>query len=226
MANSAFWRDLAVQFSALRDKRRLGAGGANDSMFISALETLAMRGASEIAVAGASDLLHIWLEELRKEGLPFQSSGQSNEVLSEAEYSKSIYKGFIDGLCEASATFCKRREAQAVQAEFEEKQRNNPKNWSQLQTREGEVTGALLSSYRSEIKRAILMQLALKPKATDGEICRGLDDDGSVELPSSWKSKVSDRGFFDAYSDAVRRHKVEVTISKVRIDLRKQRLLD
>jgi hypothetical protein len=97
-----------------------------------ALETLAMRGASGIAVAGASDLLHIWLEELRKEGLSFQSSGQSNEVLSEAEYSESIYKGFTDGLCEASAIFCNRREAEAVQAEFEEKQRNNPKNWSPL----------------------------------------------------------------------------------------------
>jgi hypothetical protein len=84
----------------------------------------------------------------------------------------------------------------------------------------------LLSSYRSEIKRAILTQLALKPKATDGEICRGLDADGSVELPSSWKSKVSDRGFFDAYSDAVRRHKVEVNISKVRKDLRKLGLLE
>jgi hypothetical protein len=84
----------------------------------------------------------------------------------------------------------------------------------------------LLSSYRSEIKRAILTQLALNPKATDVEICRGLDADGSVELPSTWRSKVSDRGFFDAYSDAVRRHKVEVTISKVRKDLRWQGLLD
>ena len=525
-------------------------------MFISALETLAMRGGSEIAVAGASDLLHIWLEELRKEGLPVQSLGQSNEVLSEAEYSESIYKGFTDGLCEASATFCNRREAQEVQAEFEEKQAarkppvladirerflrdaailrienregvcdrliNNsdpngalnhpykvanagftewlenlgkfaaghvmrlarmahahsewgvtdPAEWARIQvadfvddelypkrcrkcgksrsdhsgtdhefrkamsrielwwrmvsgeeedfdlhdygrperwsapvwirkdpektadflrarhfnfderlkwvlhdaegdariklclvsvnsesvaelalgapnaqplrlangnsklpappaktdsdawirradellakhpsanyhraselyqfatsmlstlygvespemqslrsnaesaskdksafqaghlsllaqgaikaarddlkagltgnlksapeivpisTIKGAVSGALLSRYRSEIKRAILMQLALNPKATDGEICRGLDADGSVELPSSWKSKVSDRGFFDAYSDAVRRHKVEVNISKVRKDLRKLGLLE
>jgi hypothetical protein len=95
-----------------------------------------------------------------------------------------------------------------------------------VSTREGAVTGGLLSSYRSEIKRAILTQLALNPKATDGEICRGLDADGSVELRSSWKSKVSDRGFFDAYSDAVRRHRVEVTISKVRKDLRKRGLLE
>ena len=50
----------------------------------------------------------------------------------EAEYSESIYKGFIDGLCVASATFCHRREAAAVQGEFEEKQRNNSENWSQL----------------------------------------------------------------------------------------------
>jgi hypothetical protein len=95
-----------------------------------------------------------------------------------------------------------------------------------ISTIKGAVTGALLSRYRSEIKRAILTQLALNPKATDGEICRGLDADGSVELPSRWKSKVSDRGFFDAYSDTVRRHKVEVTISKVRKDLRRQGLLD
>jgi hypothetical protein len=132
MADSAFWHDLAVQFSALRDRRKLRPGGANDSMFISALKTLAMRGASEIAVAGTSDLLHIWLEELRKQGLPFQSSGQSDEVLSEAELGESIYRGFTDGLCEASVTLCNGREAQAVQAEFEEKQRNNPRNWSQF----------------------------------------------------------------------------------------------
>jgi hypothetical protein len=113
---------LSGETLPLRDKRRLRDGGANDCVFISALQTLAMRGASEIAVAGAPDLLHIWLEQLRKEGLPFQSSGQSNEVLSEAEYSESIHKGFIDGLCEASAIFCNRREAQEVQAEFEEKQ--------------------------------------------------------------------------------------------------------
>jgi len=258
MADSAFWRDLAVQFSALRDKRRLGAGGANDSMFISALETLAMRGASEIAVAGTSDLLHIWLEELRKQGLPFQSSGQSNEVLSEAELGESIYKGFTDGLCEASVTFCNRREAQAVQAEFEEKQRNNPRNWSQFRqqyealksvrelrsepphngqqkhiaernrsTRSGaQRSGAPMSEYRSELKRGILMQLIKKPNATDLEISRGLDADGTVELPASWKIHPGDRLFAEAYSNPATRRKVEIAISKVRVDLRKRGLLD
>ena len=344
MADSAFWRDLAVQFSALRDKRKLRAGGANDSMFTSALETLAMRGASEIAVAGTSDLLHIWLEELRKQGLPFQSSGQSNEVLSEAELGESIYRGFTDGLCEASVTFCNRREAQAVQAEFEEKQRNNPRNWSQFRqqyealksvrelrseppeqiseefvrqaiarirgikpedvpreqiafevagllsstrrhielipsmikpgsppepeansgyvgidrhkrdnapasipqpeneankgqqkdvaerngsTRSGhQRSGAPMSEYRSELKRGILIQLIKKPDATDLEVSRGLDADGAVELPASWKRHPGDRLFADAYSNPATRRKVEIAVSKVRADLRKRGLLD
>jgi hypothetical protein len=131
MADSSFWRDLATQFSALQDKWRLRTGGASDLMCIE-VETLAKRGASEIANAGAPDLLGIWLAELRKAGLPTQVSGQSDEVLSEGEFAESISRGFIDGLCEASATFCKRLEAQAVQAEFEEKQRNDPRNWTQF----------------------------------------------------------------------------------------------
>lgn len=101
-----------------------------------------------------------------------------------------------------------------------------PAHTGKNKSRRRPKSDGLLSSYRSEIKRAILAQLALNPKATDVEICRGLDADGSVELPPSWKSKLSDRGFFDAYSDAVRRHKVEVTISKVRKDLRRHGLLD
>jgi hypothetical protein len=84
---------------------------------------------------------------------------------------------------------------------------------------------ALLLKYRSEVKRAILIQLAQNPRATDLEICRGLDADGSLELPQSWRGNSTDRGFFDAYSDISRRHNVEAAISKVRRDLREQGLL-
>jgi hypothetical protein len=84
---------------------------------------------------------------------------------------------------------------------------------------------ALLLKYRSEVKRAILIQLAQNPRATDLEICRGLDADGSLELPQRWRGNSTDRGFFDAYSDASRRHNVEAAISKVRRDLREQGLL-
>ena len=58
---------------------------------------------------------------------------------------------------------------------------------------------ALLLRYRSEVKRAILIQLAQNPRATDLEICRGLDADGSLELPQSWRAKSTDRGFLTLF---------------------------
>jgi len=83
----------------------------------------------------------------------------------------------------------------------------------------------LLSKYRSNIKRAILVQLTKQPRASDAEICRGLDADGAADLPENWKNRPSDRLFFSAYSGASTRHKVEVAISKVRQDLRRRGLL-
>jgi hypothetical protein len=83
-----------------------------------------------------------------------------------------------------------------------------------------------LSQYRSGVKRGILMQLTLNPRATDHDICRGLDADGGIELPATWKTNREDRLFAKAYMDPRRRRKVEVTISKVRTDLRRRGLLD
>jgi hypothetical protein len=83
----------------------------------------------------------------------------------------------------------------------------------------------LLSKYRSKVKRGILMQLTQNPRASDLDICRYLDADGAVELPAIWKKDSKDRLFAEAYMDNHRRHKVEIEISKVRSDLRKQGLL-
>jgi hypothetical protein len=69
------------------------------------------------------------------------------------------------------------------------------------------------------------MQLAQNPRATDLDICRGLDADGAVELPGNWKKVGKDSSFADTYMDSDRRHKVEIEISKVRSDLRKRELL-
>jgi hypothetical protein len=93
----------------------------------------------------------------------------------------------------------------------------------------GKVTippsGALLARYRSEVKRAILIQISHDPRGNNLEICRGLDADGLLELPKAWRGKPTDRSFADAYSDPSRRHKVEAAISRVRRDLREQGLL-
>jgi len=79
--------------------------------------------------------------------------------------------------------------------------------------------------YRSEIKRAILVQLTRKPQASDFEICRGLDAEHLIELPASWRKDGKYRSFIQAYKDPTLRHKIEIEISKVRADMRKVGIL-
>lgn len=82
-----------------------------------------------------------------------------------------------------------------------------------------------LQQYRSEIKRAVLIQLTQNPDATDLEICRGLDADGAVEMSGLWQKGSGSRSFEDAYRASKIKPKIEKTFSKVRADLRKLRLL-
>jgi hypothetical protein len=86
-------------------------------------------------------------------------------------------------------------------------------------------SGHLLLKYRSEIKRAILIQLTKNPRASDLEICRSLDDEGPVELPESWKRKPEDWCFVGVYMDPSLGHRIEIAISKIRADLRERGLL-
>jgi hypothetical protein len=92
-------------------------------------------------------------------------------------------------------------------------------------THRNTTSRTLLSKYRSELKRAILIQLTQNPNATDLEICRSLDADGAAELPAGWNVNRGDRSFARAYSNRAARHKIEIAISKVRADLRKAGLL-
>ena len=72
--------------------------------------------------------------------------------------------------------------------------------------------------YRSTLKRAISHQLIMNPTATDGEVCRGLDEDGTAVLPENWRCRPEDRSFFDAFCNPKKRHMIEVAISKIRHD--------
>lgn len=78
-------------------------------------------------------------------------------------------------------------------------------------------------NYRSELKRAVSVQLTRKPDAADLEICRALDDAGAVELPASMTDGVN-RLFEYAYKGR-HRHKLEITISRVRTDMRAKGLI-
>lgn len=130
MANSDFWRDFAVQFQALSSPHAdvrgtwqhiVGSGvigdwrlGGDDTLQIR-FEALARRAASGLPIKRSLNLLVAWLEALREDGRNFRfwDSFPSGYVI-----------GNIDRLCEASANFCRKLESEALQAEFEEKQRN------------------------------------------------------------------------------------------------------
>jgi hypothetical protein len=124
MADSAFWRDLADQFSALQllavQHRLRAASGATELAFelTYSFDILAMRGAS--AIAGAPDVW-VWLEAVMKEYPASRSPYLDKEVSSSAEFEQNLEIGTLDRMCQFSATFCKGREAQAVDAEFEER---------------------------------------------------------------------------------------------------------
>jgi len=181
MADSAFWRDLATQFLALPDFRAdghyyAGSGAtwnwqlaAIPNQFIrSAFTTLACRGASELATLGTSDLLVAWLEELRTRGINFRFAGQAKEAVPEG---RSYLLGSISNVCQASATLCKELETAAVQAEFKEKLRSDPKNWSPLhQTYEAFKAVKDLHASQAEripeslVRDTIARQLNIRPE--------------------------------------------------------------
>ena len=108
------------------------AGGAGE-WIRETFEALALRGAFESAPAGTTDLFVAWLEAIRKEHINFRTDLIGTEEDDEGRKGLQYMLGTIDRVCEASAILCKKLEARAIQSEFEEKQRNDPRNWSDLQ---------------------------------------------------------------------------------------------
>ncbi len=130
MADSDFWRDLAAQFQVLSSpyadvraqwQHIVGSGVSGDwrlggdAPLRIQFEALARRAASELPTKQSSDLLVAWLEALREHGRDFRFWDS---------FPEGYIIGNIDRLCEASANFCRELESAALQAEFEEKQRN------------------------------------------------------------------------------------------------------
>jgi hypothetical protein len=175
MATSNFWRDLAVEFLAVPDsfgKLTANLRFADDnsverfwwldgaSNYIgAAFETLARRGASEIAKEGTPDLLVFWLEALKQDGSSFQVMGHGSDPPDDGSERLHYEVGRISRLCETSANFCKKLEAQALQEEFEEKQltkNQSPvmRSVSTSQDEEIERRRKLLSEYKTATKNS------------------------------------------------------------------------
>jgi hypothetical protein len=146
MVTSDFWRDLAVEFRALDPRGIIFARwdcvvksgrpwqwqfiGGNPGLH-SRFEALARRAASEMPNPEFSDLLLSWLEVLRKTSF---DPIPNYYVEGNADGSEGAHHitGVVAQICEASATLCNTLESEARQSEFEEKQRNDPRNWSQV----------------------------------------------------------------------------------------------
>jgi hypothetical protein len=98
-------------------------------------------------------------------------------------------------------------------------EKSSEANAGHVTTSKNKTTATL--DYRS----AVSLALVINPSATDIDICRRLDADGGVDLPSALSNAGCDRLFVSAYKDPRRRHRLEVTFSKVRKDLRDKGLL-
>ena len=80
--------------------------------------------------------------------------------------------------------------------------------------------GPPLRCYKSPVKRAIANALVKSPNASDLELCRSIDEDGTAEL----EGKGAERSKRPT-GTRKRRPNLETTISKVRRDMREKGLL-
>jgi hypothetical protein len=147
MASSDFWHDLAIECRALPGGNsfrgdwdytansgrpyqwRFAEGNkATHTRF----EALARRAASEMPNPAYSDLLLSWLEALRKNSHQPGIMGDYTEQNTDGSDGPVHVVGSLRNLCEESAIYCDQLESDARQREFEEKQRNVPRNWSQF----------------------------------------------------------------------------------------------
>ena len=186
MADSDFWRDLAVQFGeiptpwTLRADRDyiISTGGAGrwnllgSPNSVAQFEALARRGASKIPNTASHDLLISWLEALMTHGNSgFQQGPYAIEKNDDVTDGPHHLTGSIYRLHEASANFCTALESDALQAEFEEKRRNDPRNWSQIRQHyeafkeiKKLITGPHETIPEALVRTAIAQQYLIKPE--------------------------------------------------------------
>lgn len=189
MADSEFWRGLAVQFQGIPDftgelradwQYKVNSGGIGDWRFAgtpsdfvqTAFETSARRGSFEIANADCNGLLAAWFDTLRKEGINFQLSDRYLTDRNEDGTKGARYLiGSIYRLCEASVKLCQKLEARALQSEFEAKHRKNPNNWSPLRRQweayrqiKNLITGPHERIPEALVRRTLAEQYGIKPE--------------------------------------------------------------
>src|ERR1017187_4931311 len=151
MANSDLWRELAFSFKSVPEFYEFTAyrqyymelqyfsltSKAEPDWKLQAIppalaefDAMARRGATMLTPPPTGDLAVAWLEALWKEategpvrsGIPIVGKDRTGRLTE--------LRGTIARVFEASSALCRKFESEALQAEFEERQRNDPKNWS------------------------------------------------------------------------------------------------
>jgi hypothetical protein len=191
-------------------------------------EHLASIAARKLGYTANKDANEYWLNRVREwiqqEGLDKYAAWLPTGTVNDRGSIGTTKNLYTERIAELSVMFCMELIARGIPESAVSPSSNQ--NRSQTpKVNQRSASRPLLNKYRSEIKRAILIQLTKNPRASDLEICRALDADGAAELPKTWKSTLGDRLFVHAYRDNSRRHLIEIAISRVRADLRKQGLL-
>ncbi len=225
MANSDFWRELAISFKSVPESYEFTAFRqyyAGQQYFLptsitepdwqlpripealAEFRALAVRGATMLPPLRTSDLTVRWLEALWKEATegPIRTASEvlgGNRVWS-SDPGKTVpagpieVRGKIDRVFQTSSALCRKFEAEALQAEFEEKKRNDPKNWSPLhahyeifKTIREIHTGPKERIPESLVRQTIADQLGIKPeevtlKQIRHEVATLIPFYGAVEL--------------------------------------------
>ena len=192
MANSGFWRELAISFKSVPEfyeftayrhyymelRYFLPTSVLEPDWKLQAIppalaefDAMARRGAAMLAPPPTGDLAVAWLEALWKEategpvrsGIPIVGKDRSGRLTE--------LRGTIPRVFEASSTLCRKFESAAAQAEFEENKRNDPRNWSPLRAN-FETFRAIKELHarpperipESLVRRTIADQLGIKPE--------------------------------------------------------------
>ena len=150
MADSDFWRELAISFQSAANLYEFAAHRLY-CMELSIVEptwnlpappaaraefdALARRGASMLSPSPTGDLALAWLEALWREATHGPVRTPSEIVGKDRTGQLTQLHGKIDRVFQSSSALCRKFESEALQSEFEEKRRDDPRNWTPFRQR-------------------------------------------------------------------------------------------
>lgn len=117
-----------------------------------------------------------------------------------------------------------RRSVSLVNQQTLSNKRKPPKESRERRRRTSPRSAEAKPAYLSPLKHAIALLLMKNPTGSVLSLCRRLDQDGKVDVPKGW-SIGNSRLFQTAYRDPTVRPRIMAAFSKVKADLKKDKLI-